>query len=292
MKRVLVVIGATLGVLVICIGLFFLGRWIADDSFKLNDKYYGSAKYLDLDKDKLDKLIKDKESFVVFVYQPLCAASSQLESVVAPFMHSYDISFYKISYVDMKNTKLKDTVKYYPSIVIYKEGEVVDFLDANSGEDTDVYKDIESFTDWFKDYVKIKKVKEAKADELEIDESTKKDAVIENITYSEDKMNIYFFWGDGCPHCKHAFKFFEEIEEMYGEKFDLHSFEVWHNKDNLDLMATLCGELKHKIGGVPLIIVGDKVYEGFGEEAKAKILNSILDQYQNSYDVYFETLKD
>ena len=40
------------------------------------------------------------------------------------------------------------------------------------------------------------------------------------------------------------------------------------------------------------LTVGDKVYEGFGEEAKAKILNSILDQYQNSYDVYFETLKD
>ena len=33
----------------------------------------------------------------------------------------------------------------------------------------------------------------------------------------------------------------------------------------------------------------EKVYEGFGEEAKAKILNSMLDQYQNSYDVYFET---
>ena len=25
---------------------------------------------------------------------------------------------------------------------------------------------------------------------------------------------MYLFHGDGCPHCKHAFKFFEEIEEM------------------------------------------------------------------------------
>ena len=36
----------------------------------------------------------------------------------------------------------------------------------------------------------------------------------------------------------------------------------------------------------------NRKFNGHTEEAKAKILNSILDQYQNSYDVYFEILKD
>ena len=37
--------------------------------------------------------------------------------------------------------------------------------------------------------------------EEETNNDTKIDAKLEDIVYDENKVNIYFFWGNGCPHC-------------------------------------------------------------------------------------------
>ena len=47
-------------------------------------------------------------------------------------MNMYNVSFYKMSFVNMKETNLKDKIKYYPSFAIFKDGELVDYLDANN----------------------------------------------------------------------------------------------------------------------------------------------------------------
>ena len=44
-------------------------------------------------------------------------------------------------------------VKYYPSFAIYKDGELIDFLDAESDEDLNRYKDIVEFEQWFNGYI-------------------------------------------------------------------------------------------------------------------------------------------
>ena len=53
----------------------------------------------------------------------------------------------------MKETVMYDEVKYYPSFGIFKEGELVDFLDAESDEDLNSYKDKEEFGEWFNGYI-------------------------------------------------------------------------------------------------------------------------------------------
>ena len=125
MKKKIIIIISIILVILISIGLFFLGRKLSDKRFLLNEKYYMSSNYIDLDKEKLDKLIKDKESFAIFVYQPMCAASSALEKVIDEFKSNHIVSFYKISFTDMKETVLYDTITYYPSLVIFKDGEIV-----------------------------------------------------------------------------------------------------------------------------------------------------------------------
>ena len=290
MNKGVKIIGLMSGIVLIAIGLFFLGMYIADDSFKLTSKYYGENKYIDLDGKTLDKIIKDKESFAVFVYQPMCAASSTLESVVTPFMGKYNLSLYKISYSDMKNTVLGKTIKYYPSIVIYEDGEIVDFLDANSGEDVDIYKTFDAFEKWFTSYVKVKENENyyAEVDSSEIPEDAKIDAVLEDVTYDNSKVNVYFFWGDGCPHCKQEFKYFDSIKEMYGDKYNLHTFEVWYNKENATLLKQFADKMGVKVDGIPFTIIADEVFIGFGDEDKAGILKAILTKHENSYDVYFD----
>lgn len=136
----------------ILISLLLVG---CNGKIKLEDKYYKRSEFIDIDYLGVDDLIKSKENFVVFIYQPMCTMSSEFEKLLDEYMDIKKISIYKMSFTDMKKTSLKDTVKFYPSFIIFKDGEVVDFLDADSDEDTNKYKILKAFKEWFEGYVEI-----------------------------------------------------------------------------------------------------------------------------------------
>ena len=48
---------------------------------------------------------------------------------------------------------MHEKVKYVPSVAIIKNGTVVDFLDANSDEDTSKFNSAEALQGWLKDYI-------------------------------------------------------------------------------------------------------------------------------------------
>ena len=85
----------------------------------------------------------------------MCTMSSSFEEILDKYMKERTISIYKMSFTDMKKTELKNTVRFYPSFIIFKDGEVVDFLDADSDEDTNNYKILKAFKEWFEGYVEI-----------------------------------------------------------------------------------------------------------------------------------------
>lgn len=139
-------------IVLILISLLLVG---CNGKIKLEDKYYKRSEFIDIDYLGVDDLIKSKENFVVFIYQPMCTMSSEFEKLLDEYMDIKKISIYKMSFTDMKKTSLKDTVKFYPSFIIFKDGEVVDFLDADSDEDTNKYKILKAFKEWFEGYVEI-----------------------------------------------------------------------------------------------------------------------------------------
>lgn len=139
-------------IVLILISLLLVG---CNGKIKLDDKYYKRSEFIDIDYLDVDDLIKSKENFVVFIYQPMCTMSSEFEKLLDEYMDIKKISIYKMSFTDMKKTSLKDTVKFYPSFIIFKDGEVVDFLDADSDEDTNKYKILKAFKEWFEGYVEI-----------------------------------------------------------------------------------------------------------------------------------------
>ena len=277
MKKKVIVISVITFLLVAILVLFLLNN----RTFSLEKKYYGNSEFKELTISEYDKLIKDKESFAIFIYQPLCTTSYEFNKVLTEFANKNQISFYKMSFSDMKKTSLKEEVKYYPSF---------DSLDANSEEDVDRYKKIDAFKEWFTSYVKLKKVKGTFTDskpEEEVIEPTI-DANLENVKYDENKVNIYFFWGDGCPHCKKEFEFFDSIKTEYGNYFVLNTFEVWNNEDNQKLLKQFAAKMGDEVTGIPYTIIGNKTFKGFNENHESKILDAIKEQYKNSYDVYFD----
>ena len=283
MKKNSIIIGIVLLIMLLCTAC-------GNKTFMLEEKYYGESKFVEIDNEDYDKLISNKESFAIFIYQPLCAASSSFKEVLTEYSNTKGIVFYKMTQTKMKESKLGETLKYYPSLVIVKDGKVVDYLDANSSDDTRYYQNAENFNNWFTTYVELKEYdgENVYTTTKNINHGVKIDAKLDNVTYDNNKVNIYFFWGNGCPHCEEGFKFLDSISKEYGKYFKLNKFEVWENEDNAKLMEQFANKMGDEISGVPYIVIGNRTFKGFGEKHKEAIKDAIKEQYKDSYDVYLE----
>ncbi len=262
--------------------------------FVLEDKYYDNSEFIELSVDDYHKLISDEESFAVFVYQPMCIASSDFESVLTKFSEKYKITFYKMPFSKMN--EINKDIEYYPSLVLHKDGEVVDFLDANSDYDTEYFLSVDEFEDWFDDYVYFDDDVDEFDDEEDYDDDgddiDKITIKLDDVYYDENKVNVYLFWGNGCPHCEEEQKFFEEIKDEYGKYFNLYKYEVWYNERNEDLLEEFADCMNEKVTGVPFTVIGNQTFSGFSESSKDAFIKAITEQHQNSYDVYFDKKVD
>lgn len=154
MKKKLIILISCL-LLVFLIVLFFINNK-EKKVFYLNDKYYNNSSLIEIDSVKLKNLEKEKESFIVFVYQPYCTTSYIFNDNIKQFSNEYKISFYKYLFTDIKDTSIEKKVKYCPSAVIYKEGKIVAHLDSSSDKDTLHYETVDGFKEWFTKYIILK----------------------------------------------------------------------------------------------------------------------------------------
>lgn len=104
----------------------------------------------------------------------------------------------------------------------------------------------------------------------------------------ENKIHIIFFYGEGCPHCKNAEPFLENLKENYKSQIEIHGLEVWYNKKNADLFLFYTNKLGITQAGVPMTIIGENDYViGFGsEETTGKEIEQIL---QNKFGISIES---
>ena len=284
--------------------LFFISILIAniliinkkEKVFYLENNYYGKNNMTEININELNKLIDNKESFVVFVYQPLCITSTNFESILKDFLEEKKISIYKIAFSNIKNTKIGKTIKYYPSFIIYNKGKMVDFLEANKDEDIKYYTSKKEFESWFTKYIKLKNEttnnnQTSQTNSITEENKILTDVKIENIIKENNKVNIYFFWGKGCPHCAKEFEFLESIKETYGNYYNLYTFETWYNDENKKLVYTFAENMGDKLTGVPYTIIGNKSFSGFDEKYKNDFIIAIENQYNSNFDVYFDKIK-
>ncbi|MFC1649660.1 cytochrome c biogenesis protein [Patescibacteria group bacterium] len=73
---------------------------------------------------------------------------------------------------------------------------------------------------------------------------------------------MYFFYGQGCPHCAVVEEYFEE-NDVYSE-FDIQGYEIYNDPDNAALYNELLDERSHPATrrGVPTLVSGDMVIVG------------------------------
>lgn len=91
----------------------------------------------------------------------------------------------------------------------------------------------------------------------------------------EGKICVYFFFGQGCPHCAEEKPFLEEMKNKYPE-LEIYDFEVYYNQDNVNFWEDICKKYNVKPYGVPMTFIGNKVFIGFNKKVNTFSFLSIL----------------
>ncbi len=114
-------------------------------------------------------------------------------------------------------------------------------------------------------------------------------------SYSEgsNKITIYLFRGKGCGYCRAFLSFMNSITNEYGKYFNLISFETWYNSKNYELFNRVAYYLDKELPqGVPYIIIGDKVFDGYSGSYDESIKKAIIDLYNTSKDKRFDVFEE
>jgi thiol-disulfide isomerase/thioredoxin len=84
-----------------------------------------------------------------------------------------------------------------------------------------------------------------------------------------ESVAIYFFWGDGCPHCAAAKPFLAALEQKY-PSVTVRAYEVWNDDANRDLFIKMAAKYGFEPTAVPTIFIGDRYWVGYTEEPYAR----------------------
>ena len=87
---------------------------------------------------------------------------------------------------------------------------------------------------------------------------------------AKEQIKIYFFHGDGCPHCAEETKFLEKIEKKYSN-VKIIKYEVWNNKTNALLMKRVGNKYDVSTGSVPLTVISGTAISGYSDSIGEKI---------------------
>ncbi len=134
---------------VLLITIFLLVGCTNNKEFYLEDKYYQNGDYINVSSSD----IKDNESYILYTYNNFCVLPVHCENIFKEVMEKYKIDVLSIPFDDFKNTSFYQEVKYAPSILIVKKGELISYLDANSDNDLEKYQDTTKFEEWLRKYI-------------------------------------------------------------------------------------------------------------------------------------------
>jgi LPXTG-motif cell wall-anchored protein len=76
------------------------------------------------------------------------------------------------------------------------------------------------------------------------------------------------YYSPTCPHCHHAMEFFD------AEKIEIEKINVTERR-NLDAFRNAVQKCELTSGGVPLIVIGEKCFQGYAEFMNQDILTAI-----------------
>ena len=101
--------------------------------------------------------------------------------------------------------------------------------------------------------------------------------------YAKEQVKLYFFHGDGCPHCAEEEKFLEKIEKKYSY-VKIIRYEVWNNKSNAMLMSRVGSRYGVNTNSVPLTVISSTITSGYSDSVGIQIERALKYYKDNPKD--------
>jgi hypothetical protein len=86
-------------------------------------------------------------------------------------------------------------------------------------------------------------------------------------------VTIYYFWGDGCPHCAALRPFLDDLAGRPG--VTLAPYEVWNDQGNRDLFVRVAAAHDTDPNGVPAVFVAGGAWIGDSEPYRQAIAATV-----------------
>ena len=87
-----------------------------------------------------------------------------------------------------------------------------------------------------------------------------------SVNAANDKVDIFFFRGDGCSHCAALEPYLNYLQnEVYKGKLNIHDYEIWYNEENAKLAQTFLDAYGQEDNGVPMTFIGTTYISGYNE---------------------------
>lgn len=101
----------------------------------------------------------------------------------------------------------------------------------------------------------------------------------------EDKINLYLFYSESCPHCHKEMEYLEnDFKEKYKDDVIIYKYEVSKNEENSKILSSIKKMFKEESNGVPFTVIGNKYVLGFGDSLKSEI-EYIVDDYLTQEEI-------
>lgn len=110
------------------------------------------------------------------------------------------------------------------------------------------------------------------------------------VVKAEEKISLYLFYGDGCPHCSKEKEFLEEVKSKY-PNVEIHTYETWYNDENSQLLRRVKNALGTENNYVPYTVIGETGYTGYNENIGYQLENKIKN-YHNEKDIVKEVIQN
>ena len=91
---------------------------------------------------------------------------------------------------------------------------------------------------------------------------------------ADQQAILYFFWGDGCPHCAAAKPVLADMQAAH-PGLVVRDFEVWGSEANRDKLVEMAERHGFDPTGVPTFFLGDRHWVGFSEATGDQIETAV-----------------
>lgn len=105
----------------------------------------------------LQKLESEQKTFPLFVFLSGCSTCAEFKPIVKEFTEKNNIKMYSVNGNDIwgNTNSVTAIIEYAPSMLIYKDGKVIAYIESTNNDDTIYFKNVDKLSEWFKSKIDL-----------------------------------------------------------------------------------------------------------------------------------------